>query len=101
MKQFQSGELLVISIVTAAAGVGVTLSKADSVHILDETWNPDDQEQVADRALDMSDIKQVSIFVYRSKNTIEQYIQDTTEEKMITNREILDLRRQGLRAIAS
>ena len=49
----------------------------------------------------MSDIKQVSIFVYRSKNTIEQYIQDTTEEKMITNREILDLRRQGLRAIAS
>ena len=99
MARFQDGELRVVVLVTAAAGVGITLSRANTVHLLDETWNPDDQEQVADRALDLNDLHQVTVFTYRSKGTIEQYIQGVTGEKMEINRDILDLRRQGLRAI--
>jgi hypothetical protein len=47
----------------------------------------------------LNDLHQVTVFTYRSKGTIEQYIQGVTGEKMEINRDILDLRRQGLRAI--
>jgi SNF2 family DNA or RNA helicase len=99
MKAFQAGELRVMCIVTAAAGVGITLNKADDVHVLDETWNPDDQEQLTDRAVDMNEYHQVTVFVYRSIDTIEQYIMEVTGEKLDINRDILDLRRQGFRAV--
>jgi SNF2 family DNA or RNA helicase len=99
-KEFQSGELRVMVIVTAAAGVGVTLNKADTIHILDETWNPDDQTQVADRAVDTTQYHQVTAFVYRSKDTVEQYIKEVNDEKWDINASVLDLRRQGfIRAI--
>jgi len=99
MAEFAEGNLRVVVLVTAAAGVGITLNRASTVHLLDETWNPDDQEQVADRALDTNDLHQVTVFTYRSKGTIEQYIQEVTDEKMDINRDVLDLRRQGLKAI--
>jgi SNF2 family DNA or RNA helicase len=99
MTAFQSGELRVMVIVTAAAGVGVTLNKADSVHVLDETWNPDDQEQLTDRAVDTNEYHQVTVFIYRSSGTVEQYIKEVNDEKWDINKNILDLRRQGLRAV--
>jgi SNF2 family DNA or RNA helicase len=97
--EFQSGRLRVLVIVTAAAGVGITLFKADDVHVLDETWNPDDQEQLTDRAVDTNEYHQVTAFIYRSRNTVEQYIKEVNDEKWDINKDILDLRRQGFRAV--
>jgi SNF2 family DNA or RNA helicase len=96
--EFQSGKLRVMVIVTAAAGVGITLNRADSVHVLDETWNPDDLEQLTDRAVDTNRYHQVTAFVYRSRGTVEQYIKEVNDEKWDVNKDILDLRRQGFRA---
>lgn len=97
-EDFQEGRLRVMVMTTTAGGVAITLSRAESVHILDETWNPDDQEQLADRALDLSKIHQVNVFVYRSKNTIEHKIMLVNTSKLDINTNVLDLRRQGLRA---
>lgn len=97
--EFQSGKLRVMVIVTSAAGVGITLNRADSVHVLDETWNPDDQEQLTDRAVDTNRYHQVTAFVYRSRGTVEQYIKEVNDEKWDINKNILDLRRQGFRAL--
>lgn len=97
--EFQSGKLRVMIVVTAAAGVGITLNKAASVHVLDETWNPDDQEQLTDRAVDTNEYHQVTVFVYRSRGTVEQYIKEVNDEKWDVNKDILDLRRQGFRAM--
>jgi SNF2 family DNA or RNA helicase len=92
------GSARVICMTTTAGGVAITLDLADNVHILDETWVPDDQEQLADRVFNASRMKQVGVYVYRSKGTIEQYIQKVNVEKGKVNTEILDLRRKGFRA---
>lgn len=100
-QKFQSGELRVMVIVTSAAGVGITLNRADDVHVLDETWNPDDQEQLTDRAVDTNEHHQVTVLVYRSRGTIEQYVKEVNDEKWDLNKDVLDLRRQGFRAVRS
>jgi SNF2 family DNA or RNA helicase len=88
----------VMVMTTTAGGVAITLDNCESVHILDETWNPDDQEQVSDRAINTVTNKQVNVFVYRSRDSIEDYIKRINDEKWDVNKSILDLRRQGLRA---
>ena len=92
------GSARVIVMTTTAGGVAITLDLADNVHILDETWVPDDQEQLADRVFNASRMKQVGVYVYRSMGTVEQYIQQVNVDKGKINKEILDLRRQGFRA---
>lgn len=94
-----TGSPRVIVMTTTAGGVSITLDRADTVHILDETWVPDDQEQFADRAHRASRMHQVTVYTYRSKKTIEQYIQEVTIDKAKINRSILDLRRNGFKAI--
>lgn len=90
--------LRVLVMTTTAGGVAITADNVESVHILDETWVPDDQEQVADRAVNTSTLHQVTAFVYRSKDTIEEDIKLVTDEKGLTNETVLDLVRQGYRA---
>jgi SNF2 family DNA or RNA helicase len=100
-RRFQEGgpnSPRVVVMTTTAGGVSITLDRADTVHILDETWVPDDQEQLADRAHRASRMHQVTVYTYRSNNTIEQYIHELTSEKAAVNRQILDLRRNGFRA---
>jgi len=88
----------VIVMTTTAGGVAITLDLVENVHILDETWVPDDQEQLADRAVNTSRMHQIGVYVYRSKNTIEQQIAELNIEKGKINRDILDHRRRGFRA---
>lgn len=88
----------VVVMTTTAGGVAITLDRADNVHILDETWMPDDQEQLADRVFNASRMHQVGVYVYRARGTVEEQIQETNIDKAKINREILDLRRQGFRA---
>lgn len=88
----------VICMTTTAGGVAITLDMVENVHILDETWVPDDQEQLADRAVNTSRMHQVGVYVYRSKDTVEEGIAKANIDKANINRQILDLRRQGFRA---
>lgn len=97
MADFQAGKVRVAVLVTAAAGVGITLNRATDVHVLDETWNPDDQTQVTDRAVDTTRHHQVTALVYRSRGTIEEYIKKVNDEKFEVNKNVLDLRRQMLK----
>lgn len=59
---------------TQAGGVSLTLDSADDLVFLDETWIPDDQEQVEDRIHRASRMHQVTIHYLRSKETIEENI---------------------------
>jgi SNF2 family DNA or RNA helicase len=100
-KAFKAGndnEGLRVCCMVTTMGVGITLDNVETVHVVDETWNPDDGEQVTDRAINTTRNHQVSVFWYRSKNSIEEYIYGVTSEKAEVNKEILDLRRQGFRA---
>ncbi|WAA19702.1 DNA helicase [Gordonia phage Dalilpop] len=59
---------------TNAGGVSLTLDAADDLVFLDETWIPDDQEQVEDRIHRVSRLHQVTIHYLRTLETVEENI---------------------------
>lgn len=95
-RSFQNGEAQVCVMNTLAGGVSITLDKADTVFILDETWNPDDQEQATDRVHRASRIHQVTCYYLHSTGTLEEYIRQVTDRKGRLNKKILDERRLRL-----
>lgn len=90
----REGGLRVLVMSTKAGGVSITLDRASTVVIMDETWNPDNQEQAEDRCHRASRIHQVTIYYIRTKGSIEEYVFDTTTGKSLTNEEVLDVRRR-------
>jgi Zierdtviridae DNA helicase len=78
-------------------GVGITMDNVETVHMLDETWSPDDQTQLIDRAVNTTSNHQVTAFTYRSKDSIEQYIQNLVFSKREMNKKVLDSLRQQFR----
>lgn len=88
-----------------AGGTALNLSMADSVHLLDETWVPDNQEQAEDRAHRGDDRTMakdnVRMYYYRTRASIEEYIQKLVAEKEMNNRTILDLRRRMQKELAN
>jgi SNF2 family DNA or RNA helicase len=94
VNEFQSpGGPRVFLFNTTAGGVSLTLDAADDVVILDELDNPDDQEQVEDRAHRASSMHQVMVHYVRSLETIEVDIAVDVGEKEYDQKEILDARR--------
>lgn len=75
---------------TYAGGVALTLDRADDIVILDETFIPDDQEQVEDRVHRVSRNHNVFIHYVRSLGTIEERIARTTFGRDTVQKEILD-----------
>lgn len=94
IKDFQEGPIQVMVIVTTAGGVSLTLDAADEVHLIDEMWSPDDDEQAEDRAHRVSRIHQVTVFIYRSVGTIDEDIAVSKAEKKASHELILDVRRR-------
>jgi SNF2 family DNA or RNA helicase len=79
---------------TMAGGVSITLDYADELVILDETWVPDDQEQVEDRVHRTSRTDhQVTIWYVRSEGTIERDLAGTNIMKDDRQKRSLDGRR--------
>lgn len=99
--EFQSkDDVRVFFINTNAGGVSITLDAADDVVIMDETWVPDDQEQVEDRAHRASNVThQVDVWYVRTKETVEEGIASTNRVKGEANHVVLDAQR-GLRFAA-
>lgn len=80
----------VLLLTTTAGGVSLTLDAADELVVLDETWNPADQEQVEDRLHRLSRMHQVTIWNVRSLGTIEEGIARTNIEHEANIRDIID-----------
>lgn len=74
--QWQAGEggPRVFLLNTQAGGVSLTLDAADDLVFLDETWIPDEQEQVEDRIHRVSRMHQVTIHYLRTLGAIEENI---------------------------
>ena len=65
------------------------MNRADSVHVLDETLEPRRSGAgETDRAVDTNRYHQVTVFVYRSTGTWEQYIKEMNDEKWDINKNI-------------
>ncbi|KAI1357569.1 SNF2 family N-terminal domain-containing protein [Xylaria arbuscula] len=80
--------VLLLSIATGA--VGLTLTAADRVHIVEPQWNPLVEEQAISRALRIGQTRSVTIFKYITKNTVEENIVSLQKRKMHLSRISLD-----------
>ena len=91
-EEFQApGGPQVFLMTTTAGGVALTLDAADDVVICDETWIPDDQLQVEDRAHRLSRTDHdVTIWYLRSRNSIEEAIARVTGGREDEVRGIMD-----------
>ncbi|AKU45364.1 helicase [Mycobacterium phage Madruga] len=95
-KHFQdegNNEEMVILLNTKAGGVSLTLDLADDVVICDQTWIPDDQQQVEDRAHRVSRNHNVTIWYLASLGTLDEDIARTNAGREDAARSVLDQQR--------
>jgi SNF2 family DNA or RNA helicase len=71
---FQAGKGDVFLISLKAGGMGLNLTAADYVIILDPWWNPAVEDQAADRAHRIGQQRPVTVYRLIMKNTIEEKI---------------------------
>jgi len=70
----QNADLKVFLISIKAGGVGLNLTQADYVFILDPWWNPAVEQQAIDRTHRIGQDKKVFIYKFISKDTVEEKI---------------------------
>lgn len=87
--QKEDGEMVIL-LNTKAGGVSLTLDAADDVIICDQTWVPDDQQQVEDRAHRISRNHNVTIWYLASLGTIDEDVAVTNTERENNARSVLD-----------
>ena len=78
--QKESGEMFIL-LNTKSGGVSLTLDAADDVVVCDQTWIPDDQEQVEDRAHRVSRNHNVTIWNLASLGTIDEAVALTNMQR--------------------
>lgn len=93
VKAFQKGEDPLFLISLKAGGVGLNLTAADYVIILDPWWNPAAEDQAADRAYRIGQDKPVMVYRIVTVDSIEQRVLRLQDEK---RRLVGDLALEGL-----
>ena len=75
VKEFQENKDLKLFLISIkAGGVGLNLTEADYVFILDPWWNPAVEQQAIDRTHRIGQTKNVFIYKFITKNTVEEKI---------------------------
>jgi superfamily II DNA or RNA helicase len=87
---FQSGEGSVFLISLKAGGVGLNLTAADLVFILDPWWNPAVEDQAADRAHRIGQERPVLVVRLVAQRTIEERVLELHERKRAVVASVLD-----------
>ena len=90
IQNFQSNEECRVFLISLkAGGVGLNLTAADYVYIVDPWWNPAVEQQAIDRTHRIGQTK--NIFAYRMicKDTIEDKIMQLQEKKRILAKELI------------
>lgn len=87
---FQLGKFDVFLISLKAGGLGLNLTAADYVLMLDPWWNPAVETQAADRAHRMGQERPVTIYRLIAKGTIEEKIVALHEQKRALADDLLD-----------
>ena len=73
----------VIICTIAAAGVGLTLTKADTAIFLDESWTSASNEQASDRIHRIGQNNSVNIITLICKGTIDEFVHRIVKKKRV------------------
>ena len=90
VENFQNGNADAFLISLRAGGLGLNLTKADNVIILDPWWNPAVEDQAADRAHRIGQSRPVTIYRLIAHDTIEDMIIDLHNQKKDLAVQLLD-----------
>jgi len=84
MKEFQSSETAidVFLLSTRAGGLGVNLTRADTVIIFDSDWNPHMDLQAQDRAHRIGQTKTVMVYRLATAATVEEKVLHAAKQKL-------------------
>jgi SNF2 family DNA or RNA helicase len=84
INDFQTNERKQIFLISLkAGGVGLNLTSADYIFILDPWWNPASENQAISRAHRIGQDKKVFVYRFISEETIEEKIQKLKERKSL------------------
>jgi len=83
VERFQNDDSLRLFLISLrAGGVGLNLTKADYVFILDPWWNPAIEQQAIDRAHRIGQENNVFTYKFISRNTVEEKILKLQQNKL-------------------
>ena len=74
IEEFRAGDTSVFLISLKAGGVGLTLTEADYVFVMDPWWNPAAEAQAVDRAHRIGQQRQVIVYRLIAEDTIEEKV---------------------------
>ena len=69
--RFQGADLDVLIATIAVGGVGITLTRADTILFVEEDWVPANNRQMEDRLYRIGQKNDVSVVRYRTKDTVD------------------------------
>lgn len=83
VERFQNEDDLMLFLISLkAGGLGLNLTKAEYVFILDPWWNPAIEQQAIDRAHRIGQENKVFTYKFITKNTVEEKILNLQKRKM-------------------
>ena len=90
VSEFKQGEASVFLISLKAGGVGLTLTEADYVFVLDPWWNPAVEAQAVDRAHRIGQQNPVMVYRLVSSGTIEEKVMELKARKAALFAQVID-----------
>jgi SNF2 family DNA or RNA helicase len=90
VESFKTGTAPVFLISLKAGGVGLTLTEADYVFVLDPWWNPAVEAQAVDRTHRIGQLRSVNVYRLVATDTIEQKVMELKARKAALFAKVID-----------
>jgi len=101
VESFQnSADVQVFLISLKAGGLGLNLTAADYVFLLDPWWNPAIEQQAIDRAHRIGQKQQVFTYKFITKNTVEEKILALQERKVNLARDLISTEESFVKSLS-
>ena len=101
VKQFQEDKKTRVFLISIkAGGVGLNLTEADYVFILDPWWNPAVEQQAIDRTHRIGQTKNVFIYKFITKDTVEEKIVALQQRKLSVARALITTEESFIKSLS-
>jgi superfamily II DNA or RNA helicase len=102
VKKFQEDENTRVFLISIkAGGVGLNLTEADYVFILDPWWNPAVEQQAIDRTHRIGQTKNVFIYKFITKDTVEEKILALQQRKLSLSRALITTEESFIKSLSA
>jgi superfamily II DNA or RNA helicase len=101
VKQFQEDDKTRVFLISIkAGGVGLNLTEADYVFILDPWWNPAVEQQAIDRTHRIGQTKNVFIYKFITKDSVEEKILTLQQRKLSVARALITTEESFIKSLS-